>query len=99
MEDTEEHTGVVYLGCDIVGGTVEGRKARCMDSCMDCMLPALEGSEDSGCNVFSSPHLAACLALPADGDRSSPCRRGILFQTDREMRSDWRCAWQDEQRF
>lgn len=73
----EEFPGVVGT---VVGGIVEGRKAGCTDSGRDCdcMLPALEDSEgvDSGCIVFSFPHLVACPALPADGGRSSPCRRG-----------------------
>lgn len=78
VADTEVgFLGVVGTG--VVGGSVVGRMVGCTDSGRDCdcILPALEGSEgvDSDYIVFSVPHLVACPALPADGGRSSPCRR------------------------
>lgn len=75
-------TGSGGLGCDIVVGEgVVGSSSRspCTDSYRHCTF-AVEGTAGAGAGfdsgytaVFS--HLAACLALPADDDRSS-CRRG-----------------------
>jgi hypothetical protein len=50
---------------------------------------------DADCTASSCPDLVACLALPADDDRSS-CRLGRLyFQTDRVLDriGATRCRW------
>ena len=80
----EEFPGVVG---NVEDGIAVGRRAGCKGSCTDYyMLPALEDSEDSGCNVVFFLHLAAYPALPADGDRSSPCRRGMALPKRRVSR-------------
>jgi hypothetical protein len=82
-----------------------GSSWRHMVACMYCtsaegIAAAADGDVD--CKASSYSHPAACLALPADDDRSS-CRLGRLsFQTDRvldrvgDASAAARCALQDE---
>ena len=80
-----------------------GSSWRHMVECMYCTSAegiAAAADADADCKASSYSHPAACLALPADDDRSS-CRLGRLcFQTDPRPGSGWRCvcrsALQDE---
>lgn len=56
--------------------------------CTDCTsAEGIAADADVDCKASSYYHPAACLALPADDDRSS-CRLGRLFQTDRVLDRD-----------
>ena len=65
-----------------------GSSWRHMVACMYCTSAegiAAAADADADCKASSYSHPAACLALPADDDRSS-CRLGRLsFQTDRVL--------------
>jgi hypothetical protein len=68
-----------------------GSSWRHMVACMYCTSAegiaavAVAVDADADCTASSYSHPAACLALPADDDRSS-CRLGRLsFQTDRVL--------------
>lgn len=72
--------GEAFPHCDIGEPSVVDNTPHCKDSRMDCTWAVdIAGSDYK---AFSCPNPAACLALPADDDRSS-CRLGDFFQTDR----------------
>ena len=68
-------------------------------ACRDCTSAADIADADAAdvdCIVLSfCLHLAACLALPADDDRSS-CRLGRFLPNRPRPGSDWSCALQIE---
>lgn len=78
------HTGEVVSQVGIVEVIVEDSSSHYMDAYIHCTWAAqvdIAGAgvdADSGCMVFVFPCLPACLALPADDDRSS-YRRGNAF--------------------
>ena len=73
--------GEAFPHCDIgEPSVVDNTPPHCKDSRTDCTCAVdIAGSDYK---ASSCPHPAACLALPADDDRSS-CRLGDFFQTDR----------------
>lgn len=72
--------GEAFPHCGIGEPSVVDNTPHCKDSRTDCTWAVdIAGSDYK---AFSCPNPAACLALPADDDRSS-CRLGDFFQTDR----------------
>lgn len=64
-------------------GTVEemvvDNSSRCTGACTHCTeVPLLDMAESDDYKVFSFPYPVACLALPADDDRSS-CRLANVY--------------------
>jgi hypothetical protein len=79
------HTVAAWEHCDIAEAKVAGSSSRRRVACRYCTSAVDTADADADCRASSYPHLAACLALPADDDRSS-CRLGRLsFQADRVL--------------